>query len=425
MKLAPIEVLTVHYAPRVDQRQRVGRLAIKDRRILFEYDAAFLASRLELSPMRLPLRPGVIIGDPSVFGGLMGVFDDSLPDGWGRVLLDRRIAQEGLAPTDFTPLDRLAWVGARAMGALTYEPDRGGETPTVVDLHALEEEARQVFVGDGAVDLERLIMLGGSPQGARPKALVQIGDDPDVVLFGAAALRPGYTPYLVKLRAPTDDPHAGLLEHAYNKMASAAGLDVPETRMLGRARGRAGYFAIRRFDRDGPRRIHLHTLCGLLHAQHTLPSVTYGGLLSATRRLTRDESMVAEMFRRACFNVFAHNRDDHTKNFSFLMDETGSWRVSPAYDLTLSAGPGGEHALLVGTEGRNPTEEHLRSLAREHDIKRAGAIVEAVRAGVGRFGAIADEVGLPKKVRDRVAKILGVPAPGVRAKRASKPRSTP
>jgi serine/threonine-protein kinase HipA len=130
--------------------------------------------------------------------------------------------------------------------------------------------------------------------------------------------------------------------------------------------------------------------------------------LLVTRQLTRDESAVTEMFRRTCFNVFAHNRDDHTKNFAFLMDEDGIWRPSPSYDLTFSAGPGGEHTLLVGTEGRNPTKEHLLALAKAVGIKSASAIVDDVRAAVVRFAAISDEVELPKTVRDRVASALNV-----------------
>jgi len=374
MKLSPIEVLTVYYAPEQGRRRRVGRLASKGRRILFEYDPAFLASGLELSPFKLRLKRGVLRGEPDKFDGLMGVFEDSLPDGWGRRLLDRRIAQEGLMPEDLGPLDRLAWVGARSMGALVYEPELGGQTPTVIQLRKVAEETQRVLHDVEGPDLDRLLMLGGSPQGARPKALVQIGADPKVV-YGA---------------------------------------DEILTRMLGRTKKHRGYFGIRRFDRAGPRRIHLHTFCGLMHAPPATTSVTYRDLLLATRELTRDESMVTEMFRRACFNVFAHNRDDHTKNFSFLMDEDGTWRVSPAYDLTFSRGPGGEHTLLVGTEGKNPTAEHLRALARDLDIKRTAAVIDAVRAGIDRFRELADEAELPAKVRERVAKAIGL-APRRRA----------
>jgi serine/threonine-protein kinase HipA len=403
MKIAPVTLLAVFYEPEDGRRRRVGRLAWKDRRILFEYDREFIGSSLELSPFKLPLRPGVIVGDPAKLNGLPGMFDDSLPDGWGRLLLDRRIAQEGLEPARLSPLDRLAWVGSRAMGALVYEPELGASAPTIVDLREIEKETEQVLRDVEGPDLDRLIMLGGSPQGARPKALVQLGLDGKTILYGAAEIRPGFTPYLVKFRAKGDELHAGFLEHVYMKMAAAAGIDVPETRMLGRTRKHRGCFAARRFDRVDRRRVHLHTFSGLMNAPHDYASVTYRELLLVTRRLTRDESAVTEMFRRACFNVFAHNRDDHTKNFAFLMDEDGTWRPSPAYDLTLSSGPGGEHTLLIAGEGRNPTAAHLLELAKSVGIKPAKRVIDEVRSAVARFPAIAEEAGLAKTVRDRVA----------------------
>lgn len=403
-----VELLHVSYEPEAGRAIAVGRLARKGREILFEYDAAFLQRGLPLSPLKLPLRPGVVVGDPAVFQGLMGVFEDSLPDGWGRLLLDRRIAREGVTPAVLGPLDRLAWVGTHAMGALVYRPEHGLEAPTVIDLAEVERDSQAVLADVDAPDLDRLIALGGSPQGARPKALVQIGPDDDRVLFGSGPIRPGFVPYLVKFRARDDDKHAGVLEHAYARMAATAGIDMPETRLLGHTTRRVGYFAARRFDRVGARRRHVHTLSGLLHAPHTHSSVGYRELLRVTRGLTRNEGAVAEMFRRACFNVRAHNRDDHAKNFAFVMDESGAWSASPAYDLTYSDGPGGEHAMLIGGEGRAPTRAHLEALAAELDVLRAPRIIDEVWAAVARFRAIADEVGLPKKLRDRVGKALGV-----------------
>ena len=292
------------------------------------------------------------------------------------------------------------------MGALVYEPELGPEAPTVVDLAQMAKEAEAVLEDAEGPDLDRLIALGGSPQGARPKLLVQRSPDGRTLLYGAAEIRPGFVPYLVKLRGRDDDAHAGLLELVYSRMARAAGIDVPASRMLGQAGRHRGYFATRRFDRVGARRIHLHTVSGLLHAPHTYPSLAYRDLLLLTRSLTRDEAAVAEMFRRACFNVLSHNRDDHTKNFAFLMQEDGSWAPAPAYDLTFSEGPGGEHTLLVGTEGRSPTERHLRALAEEVGLRQPGPLIEAVRSSVARFRALADEATLPKKVRDRIARAL-------------------
>ena len=417
MKHAPVRLLTVLYEPEEGRHVKVGRLAARNRELLFEYEPAFLKQGLELSPFKLPLRSGVLVGNPALWDGLWGAFEDSLPDGWGRLLMDRRAAQAGLSPAALGPLDRLALMGTRSMGALVYQPEVELDLPTVVSLPEIAADVEAVLHDVEGPDLTRLIALGGSPQGVRPKALVQLSADGTVV-FGGRAHRPGCTAWLVKFRARDDDLHAGTLEHAYTRMADAAGIDAPATTMLGRSRKHPGFFAIERFDRRGPHKVHLHTLAGLLHAPHTNPSTTYRDLLLATRLLTHDEAAVSEMFRRACFNVFAHNRDDHTRNFAFLMDERGVWRASPAYDLTFSPGPGGEHAMLVGHEGANPSETDLLELASSVDLKRPRPIIEQVRAEVGRFSRHADEAGLPRKVRDRVAKALGVgAAPHPRARR--------
>ncbi|HWO19150.1 MAG TPA: type II toxin-antitoxin system HipA family toxin [Kofleriaceae bacterium] len=423
MKLQRIEQVAVFYEPAPARRRKVGRLALKGREILFEYDAAFLGSQLELSPFELPLRPGVVVGQPARLDGLMGLFDDSLPDGWGRLLIDRRAAELGLSGSSLTPLDRLALVGARSMGALIYEPELALEDPTVVKLSELAKEVELVLMGgSGGADLERLIAIGGSPKGARPKALVQLAPSGDVH-FGARDIQPGFTAWLVKFRAPEDDPHVASLEHAYFLMAKAAGLEVPRTQVLGKTKRSAGYFAIERFDRDGAVRIHSHTLGGLLQLPHGYAALDYGDLLKITRRLTRNEAAVAEMFRRACFNVLAHNRDDHSRNFAFLMNERGGWRPSPAYDLTFAEGPGGEHTLLVAGEGANPGTEHLLTLAGRAELTHGAKIVDEVRAAVSRFREHADEAGVPAKLQQRIASTLAPTSTRGRRRRRRTPHS--
>ncbi len=405
MTLEHVQQISVFYEPAPDRRKKVGRLALKQREILFEYDSAFLGSRLELSPFNLRLGPGVTIGKSAVLDGLMGLFDDSLPDGWGRLLIDRRAAQLGLSGISLTPLDRLALVGARSMGALVYEPETALEDPTVVKLAELAKEAQAVQQETGSVDLERLISVGGSPKGARPKVLIQLSGDGEVH-FGARDIKPGFTAWLVKFPSKEDDPHIASLEHAYFLMAKAAGLDVPETRILGATARRPGFFAIERFDREGPVRIHAHTLGGLLELPQGYPALDYANLLAVTRDLTRNEADVAQMFRRACFNVFAHNRDDHSRNFAFLMNETGRWRPSPAYDLTFAHGPLGEHTMLVAGEGRHPGVEHLQALAKRASLKKALPVIDGVRATVSRFKKFAREAGVPARLSNRVAAVI-------------------
>ncbi len=404
MSFTPVRRLAVFYEPQEGQRRLVGRLLRQDHALLFEYDAAFVAGGLELSPFKLPLRSGVFRGDPERFGGLMGVFDDSLPDGWGRLLIDRRAQKAGLSRAQLGPLDRLSVIGSRGMGALVYEPEQALEQPTVVKLEELALEVASVLSDGESADFDRLFAVGGSPHGARPKALVQL-DAKGKLHAGLAHALPGCTSWLVKFRALDDEAGSGALEHAYFLMARAAGIDVPPTRLFGR---KPGYFAIRRFDREGTRRVHQLSLSGLLEAPHTVPSVTYDELLRVTRRLAQSEVAVRELFRRACFNVFAHNRDDHSKNFSFLMSPAGEWSVSPAYDLTFSEGPGGEHWMLVAGEGAAPGRSHLDALAKSGDVKRPRLVIDEVRAAVDRFPDFAREAGVPAKMRARVMKALAL-----------------
>lgn len=407
MKLEHIERVAVFYEPEQDRRIKVGRLALERRQILFEYDAAFLGTKLQLSPYHLRLTPDVVVGPPAVFEGLMGVFEDSLPDGWGRLLLDRRAAELGMSAASLTPLDRLTVVGARSMGALVYEPELAIDDPAIVKLSELAKDAELVMGEAKGADLERLIAVGGSPQGARPKVLIQLAPG-GAVHFGARNIQPGFTAWLVKFPAQKDDPHSASLEHAYFLMARAAGIDVPRTQLLGKTQRNRGYFAIERFDRDGTTRIHSHTLGGLLQLPHGYPALDYSDLLKVTRELTRDEAAVTEMFRRACFNVFAHNRDDHSRNFAFLMNESGVWRPSPAYDLTFAPGPGGEHTMLVAGEGRAPGIEHLTALATRVDVKHSAEIIHEVRAAVRRFKQFADQAEVPARLKASTAGALAV-----------------
>lgn len=418
MTFTPVTRLAVLYEPEEGRRIAVGRLLLHRREVLFEYDAAFLQRGLELSPFKLPLRAGVFTGAPQRFDGLMGLFDDSLPDGWGRLLIDRRARRQGLSPAQLGPLDRLSLVGSRAMGALIYEPEQGPELPSVVKLRELEQDIAAVYAERARAPLDELFAIGGSPHGARPKALVQL-DGRGRLHAGSTATVPGSTAWMVKFRARDDAPDAGALEHAYALMAKAAGLDVAHTELWG---ARPGWLATRRFDRVGGARVHQLTLAGLLDAPHTVPSLTSEDLLLATRALVRSEPAVREQFRRACFNVFAHNRDDHSKNFSFLMNEQGRWTLSPAYDLTFSEGPGGEHWLTVAGSG-TPSRAHLEELARRCDLGKVSAVIDEVRGAVDAFAKYAREAGVSAKTRRHVASVLGVRPDGAQPRRSQRQKA--
>ncbi|CAO3434431.1 type II toxin-antitoxin system HipA family toxin [Azospirillum endophyticum] len=389
----------------------VGDIARRNRTLYFAYDPAFRALGLDLSPFRL--RPGLDLyeGPRDLFDGLHGVFNDSLPDGWGRLLLDRKLREGGFLPGSLTPLDRLAMVGSRGMGALRYRPEhpqRLAMTKPEIDLDELAESARLVLEDDADVVIDHLLALGGSSSGARPKALVGRSADGKRLVHGVDDLPPDFDHWIVKFRSREDPVDIGAIEQAYALMAREAGIDMPETTLFPSARG-PGYFGIRRFDRDGNRRIHMLTACGLLHADHRIPSIGYDDLLKATRFLTRREADVDSLFARMVFNVLAHNRDDHTKNHSFVMAEDGAWSVAPAYDVTFSAGPGGYHALMVGGDVRDPGIAEIRGVAAAANV-RASVVrdcIDRTRAALARWPAFAAASGVSRTMLGWIAATIG------------------
>ena len=293
------------------------------------------------------------------------------------------------------------------MGALTYEPDRSPAAGTgTVDLDALARDAEQVYEGETVEGLATLLKLGGSPGGARPKVLLGLSPSGERIVHGVDDLPDDYRPVIVKFPSPDDDPTIGAVEAAYADMARAAGIDVPPTRLLPAEHG-PGYFAVERFDRDDATKRHSATFAGLFHADHRLPSVDYADLLKGTGWLTRDRRAVDQHFRRMVFNVLAHNRDDHTKNHGYLMDRDGQWTLAPAYDLTPSFGPGGEHALAVGGDGRQPGRKDILSVAAAVGISRdtTETTITVVAKAVAKWPVFAASYGLGQTTVASVAEL--------------------
>ncbi len=371
----------------------VGRLASRDHTLYFEFQDDFLRNGLNLSPLRLPVEPGLKTFDPNPFQGLPGVFDDSLPDGWGRLVLDRYLRSQQIMPEEFSPLDRLACVGTTGLGALVYEPDQSEEVmEEELNLDVLAAHAREVLQGDAEDVLQELINLNGSSAGARPKALIGVDETLQHVVHGKHTLPGDHSHWMVKFANGTDGKDAGAVEYVYSLMACEAGLEMAETHLFPAVKS-AGFFATKRFDREGRKRLHMHTASGLLHSNFRTPSLDYEDLLTLTEFLTRDVREVEMMFRLAVFNVLAHNRDDHGKNFSFLMDAKGEWRLSPAYDLTFSSGPRGHQSTMVMGEGQKPGIKDLKSLGKVANLKGAtvNEIIEQVRDALSRWEVLARE----------------------------------
>lgn len=351
------------------ERRYVGKLAEQGGTILFQYAPEFLDSGINISPFRLPLSPEVKEDPKRTFDGLFGVFNDSLPDGWGLLLLDRALRRKGSSLHACLPLQRLAMIGAHGMGALEYTPaiDQADESVSVAELDALAEESLRVL-RDAPVDasqLDRLIQLNGSSAGARPKILVNVTDDYRIVPQGAGESQA--TPWIIKFRSAHESPDTGQIEYAYSIAAREAGLDMPETHLFP-SETTPGYFGVKRFDREQGMKVHVHTACGLLHASHREPSLTYESLLRLTLLLTKDMREVLKIVRLMVFNVRSGNKDDHSKNFSFLLDKDNQWRMAPVYDLTPSEGINGEQTCMVNNKGLDITEKDLQAAAATVDV---------------------------------------------------------
>lgn len=387
LRWSPTDILTV------------GQLAEVDHRIYFEYDADFLNRNLQISPFKWPLRPGLIEHVDRSFGPLPGWIDDSLPDGWGLLLMDRLFRKRGLDPSTVSPLDRLSYLGTRTMGALTYHPPAELErNQELLDLHEIGKNAQEIYSGEAVEVLPQLMRAGGSPGGARPKAL--IGVKGNQIISGDDDLPDGFEPWIVKFSAKVDRHDAGPMELAYAAMAKAAGIDMPETRLFKVAKNVA-YFGVRRFDRGpGNTRFHVHTFGNLIHANFRIPSTDYADLMKVTNALTRNYQDLLRVVRRMAFNIAGHNRDDHAKNFAFIMNEEGEWSLSPAYDLGFAPGPGGEHTMTIMGEGREPKREHILQLAKQFDIKpsEANSILDEVNAAVEKWPQFADQAGCSKRI---------------------------
>ena len=374
--------LSVSFKISLDEVIPVGTLYQKGRDTAFEYAPSFLARGINPAPFRLPVKEGVNVFDWS--GGMetFGMFEDSLPDGWGRRLVDVMFKKRnGRLPI---VLERLACVGTCGMGALIYEPEEKVECGDVeFDLAKIAEDAIAFDAGLAEEVLPQVRRAGGSSGGARPKAFVGFNPSTGEVCAEGNELPEGYEHWMVKFNTAHDGVMAGEREWRYYQMAISAGVQMAPCRLI---KTKAGdFFATKRFDRtDDGRRLHLASAAGLLHANFRVPGDEYGVLFKLTDALTRDYSAKMELFGRVTLNVLAHNRDDHLKNFAFLMDENGKWTLAPFFDFTYSEGPNGWHTLSVAGEGANPGEADLLRLARDVGLadKDAQCIIEKVRSAV-------------------------------------------
>lgn len=347
------------------ERYELGTLADDGRDLLFEYSTEAIKRGLELSPFKLPLRAETYGAFPEHQLRLPGLICDALPDGWGMLLMDRLFRKQGRNLAEISPLDRLAFIGDKAMGALAFEPsDRETLTVRDIQLVALAREVQLVMDDDSEALLRELALMGGSPHGARPKVLVNYDRKSNRMSTSESGVG---TPMLVKFPAEHEHKEVCAVEAMYGRIASACGIRVAASEYFDLDK-KLSAFGIERFDRVDNMRVPMHTAAGAAHVNFRIPQLDYVALLRLTKFMTRDTREVLQAFERCVFNVVFNNRDDHCKNFSFLMEKDGRWKFSPAYDLTFSEGPRGEHQMDICGEARVPTRQHLLQLARKTDI---------------------------------------------------------
>jgi len=356
-------------------KRLVGILVLYKRQFAaFQYSKEWLDGGFSISPFSLPLEEQVFIPEWEPFGGVFGVFNDSLPDGWGRLLVDRMLLKNRIKPESLSALDRLAIVGFSGMGALSYEPEsyivENSELP--FDLDEVSQECAHIlnteFRNSDKENLDSMFLAGGSSGGARPKILTKIdGED-----------------WIIKFPSSADPKEIGLQEYKYAECARSCGIAVSDFKLF-ESKICKGYFGTKRFDRviteSGTRRIQMVSASALLETSHRIPNLDYNSLMQLTLQLTHNMDELEKLFRLMCFNVFSHNRDDHSKNFSWLYDECKKeWKLSPAYDLTYSNSIGGEHATTINGEGKNPQMMHLLAVAEKSGIKlsKARTIAEEI-----------------------------------------------
>ncbi|MDE2271067.1 MAG: type II toxin-antitoxin system HipA family toxin [Xanthomonadaceae bacterium] len=398
----------------------------------FEYDAAFAQSGIQVAPIMMPLSRRVYsfpqLARPT-FHGLPGLLADSLPDRFGNALIDAWLASQGRHPGSFNAVERLCYTGERGMGALEFVPVLGprAKQATRIEVGKLVELASEVlthrnnlratFAADGKQDaLKDILRVGTSAGGARAKAVIAWNPKTNEVRSGQVKAGKGFEYWLLKFDGVSgnrdkelEDPKGyGLIEYAYYLMARDCGIDMSECRLF-EEHGRS-HFMTRRFDRlAGGEKLHMQSLCAMAHFDYNMAGAySYEQALLVMRQLKLPMQAIEQQYRRMVFNIVARNQDDHVKNIAFLMDKSGAWSLAPAFDVTYSFNPSGtwtaSHQMTMNGKRDHFTMDDFNACAKTASMKRgrAGKIVAEVQATVSKWGAFAEQAGVPDSVRRKI-----------------------
>lgn len=403
--------------------RRAGAAAWDDERgcAVFRYDDEFIESGLEAAPVMMPLSDALYQFDDlqeRPYLGLPGLLADSLPDKFGSQLINGWFARRGLGPDDFSPIDRLCYIGERAMGALEFEPAENAGLENSVEIAVADlisvaarivtkhENFEAVFEENEDTVMD-LLSVSTSPGGARAKALLAVHPDTNDVRSGQITAPPGYGYWIFKFDGVNDEreleetQNIGRMEYAYYLMARDAGVEMAESRLF--EEGGRAHFMTRRFDRrENGEKLHVQSLAAMNHFPWAQPGlVGYEELFQTIRRLQIGMPAVEQCFRRMVFNVLARNHDDHAKNHAFLMGADGVWSLAPAYDLTHSFKPGhrhtGSHQMSAAGKRDNFTRADLVDIGKKFDLRRAGDVFDSVEKAAGRWRSHAEAANLTEQ----------------------------
>lgn len=387
----------------------IGRLVWDSRRKLsyFTYNPEFLKKKIDVAPLVAPIggiraMAPVWGEDAKIYQRLPAFLADSLPDAWGNQLFELWRQQNHIANADITPLDKLSFIGKRGMGALEFLPEtaKSGKAQKV-DMKSLADLAEKIFterenariMPEESVTMQSLLTVGTSAGGRQPKAIIAINRQSGEIRSGQVAGLKGYDYSILKFG--NSQYSSAELEMTYYEMAINAGIDMMPSELY-EIEGSQN-FVTKRFDRDGERKLHTQTLAAI-----SPDTDSYEGLLAVCRKLRLPESDCQEVFRRLVFNILSNNTDDHTKNFSFVMDESGNWRLSPAYDLTYVIDTGGflpntGHCMYIRAKLHQITHNDIIAFAKDNDIRRADAIIRSVAKSLKQFREIARKYAVQER----------------------------
>jgi serine/threonine-protein kinase HipA len=416
--------------------KRVGAIAwdMDTELASFEFEPPFLANNWDLSPLKMPISGAErrVFSFPELrgtttFKGLPGLLADVLPDKYGNSLINAWLSRNGRPTDSMNPVEMLCFIGKRGMGALEFEPivPKTNNGATKIELESLINIAQEILSGrqdfntnlsgDEAKALSDILKIGSSAGGARAKAVIAFNPDTKEIRSGQADAPKGFTHWLLKFDGVTDQQLGtsfgyGRVEMAYHLMAKEAEIEMTECRLL-EENGRA-HFMTRRFDREhGKGKLHVQSFCAIAHYDFAeITAFSYEQLFETMRTMLLPYTDAEQLYRRMVFNVMSRNCDDHTKNFSFIMDKTGQWKLAPAFDVCHSYRPGStwvsQHSLSINGKRQNITRSDLLEVAKRMNIKKADAIINQVNAVVSRWNDFAAQTNVKADLRDAVGKTL-------------------